>query len=98
MRLFQVILLISSIFFLDLNLNHSKSAEKFKWPKAIFTKERLGSVDNRWNKAQYPGFYHLSLSRVDKQKHKVAVYFALENLPDFKVSKWFNKKKKLWVL
>ena len=94
MRLFQVILLISSIFFLDLNFNHSKSVEKFKWPKAIFTKENLGSTNVVWNGTQYVGFQY-SLSRVDKQKHQAAVYNALENLPDLEVSKWFNKKKKI---
>lgn len=95
MRLFQVILLISSIFFLDLNFNHSKSVEKFKWPKAIFTKENLGFTTAVWDNTQYVGFVY-SLSRVDKQKHQAAVYNALENLPDLiKVSKWFNKKKKI---
>jgi len=94
MRLFLAILWISSIFFLDLNFNHSKSVEKFKWPKAIFTKENLGFVNSMWDGTQYVGFVY-SLSRADKQKHQAAVYNALENLPDLKVSKWFNKKKKI---
>ena len=95
MRLFLAILWISSIFFLDLNFNHSKSVEKFKWPKAIFTKENLGWAYKSWDNTQYIGFGFLSLSKMDKQKHQAAVYNALENLPDLKVSKWFNKKKKI---
>lgn len=94
MRLFLAILWISSIFFLDLNFNHSKSVEKFKWPKAIFTRENLGRTNVGWDGTQYVGFVY-SLSRVDKQKHQAAVYNALENLRDLKVSKWFNKKKKI---
>ena len=94
MRLFLAILWISLIFFLDLNFNHSKSVEKFKWPKAIFTKENLGRTNARWDGTQYVGFVY-SLSRVDKQKHQAAVYKALEDLPDLKVSKWFNTNKKI---
>jgi hypothetical protein len=68
--------------------------EKFKWPKAIFTRENLGRTNVGWDGTQYVGFVY-SLSRVDKQKHQAAVYNALENLRDLKVSKWFNKKKKI---
>ena len=94
MRLFLAILWISSIFLLDLNFNHSKSVEKFKWPKAIFTKENLGRTNVGWDGTQYVGFVY-SLSRMDKQKHQAAVYKALEDLPDLKVSKWFNTNKEI---
>ena len=62
--------------------------------KAIFTRENLGRTNVGWDGTQYVGFVY-SLSRVDKQKHQAAVYNALENLRDLKVSKWFNKKKKI---
>ena len=92
--IYKSILIFICLFFLDLNFNHSKSVEQFKWPKAIFTKENLGFVARLWDNTQYVGFVY-SLSRMDKQKHQAAVYNALENLPDLKVSKWFNKKKKI---
>ena len=97
MKFSQVILLINILFLFTFEFSHSNSKEKFQFitemPKPpLYNKDNLGWVGSVWSRRQYIG---ASLSYEDGQKHRAAVYNTLDNLPDLKVSSWFNKDKKL---
>ena len=46
-----------------------------------------------WNGLHYLGFVY-QLKRDERKMHQAAVYYALENAPDFEIIEWYSKKRK----
>ena len=46
-----------------------------------------------WNGLHYLGFVY-QLKHDERKMHQAAVYYALENAPDFEIIEWYSKKRK----
>ena len=99
MKLFKVIIVLISLFTVSVN-----AADSSKTPKdldvdikgamplpnllnddLVYTIMRFG-----WNRTQYLRF---KLKKDEKQLHKSAVYFMLENAQNGKIVSWYSKKR-----
>ena len=86
MKLFRVIIISISIFFITLS---SYSDTKMPSPEWL-EDERKSYVKYKFRYTQYMGFW---LKKQEKNLHKSAVYFALDNARNGKIVSWYSKTR-----
>ncbi len=99
MRLYLVITLLSSVLFFNSALanNNSPSDADVKMGEVVpFVS--MGEIEDfkyslpafLWTSSQYMRF---RLKKDEKQQHKSAVFYMLENVPNGKTVAWYSKKR-----
>ena len=103
MKLFRVIILLSSLVFLtncssttsSVSIKPSEMAGSFElMPNPIFLGEdiKYGMTAFVW---RYTQFMRFRLNKEEKNLHKSAVFFMLQNAPNGKIVSWYSKKRKV---
>lgn len=98
MKLLKVIIILSSLFVFSVNADGKDLKETegvfLKMPDPIFLGDDL--------KYSMPLFFfrktqflRFSLSRVEKEQHKAAVFFMLNNTPNGVITAWHSAKRNL---
>ena len=67
--------------------------KKMPTPKFPTQEHKYSSTCCGWNGLHYLGFVY-QLKRDEKKMHQAAVYYALENAPDFEIVEWYSNKRK----
>ena len=100
MKLLRVIIVLSSIFIFG---HCAKAGESFKLtetegtmesmpnPTFLGEEEMYGLTMWVWRSTQFMRF---RLNEDEKQLHKSAVFFMLQNAPNGKITSWYSKKRK----
>ncbi len=102
MKLFRVIILLSSLIFLancssttgtlDIKpkeINHSFN-DTMPLPKFLGDDAKYSFPAFLWRSTQYMRF---RLNKEEKQQHQSAVFFALENAKNGEIVSWYSKKR-----
>ena len=103
MKLLRVIILLSSLVFLtncssttsSVSVKPSEMAGSFEsMPNPIFFGEdiKYGMTAFVW---RYTQFMRFRLNKEEKNLHKSAVFFMLQNAPNGKIVSWYSKKRKV---
>ena len=86
MKLFQVIIISISIFFITLSSNSDTNMPSPKW----LEDERKSYVKYKFRYTQYMGFW---LKKEEKNSHKSAVYYMLDNAQNGKIVAWYSSSR-----
>jgi len=99
MKLLRVIILLSSILVFSTNAESGStnlsetegSFESMPNPTFMGEEEMYSLTIFAW---RYTQFMRFRLKKDEKQMHKSAVFFMLENAPNGKIVSWYSKKRK----
>ena len=107
MRLFQIILVLSSLIFLTncvgvspdrVDIKKIKKERKLPKPNFLIPDAQYVTSGNgsSWDLRQFMDFRFWSppyFNSKEARQHKAAVYTTLENMKDFEVVSWYSKKR-----
>ena len=110
MKLFRTTQVLTSVLFLtscvaldsllfpyhrtyDVAVSKNSLVKKMPTPKFPTDEHRYHFTCCGWNGLHYLGFVY-QLKRDERKMHQAAVYYALENAPDFEIVEWYSKKRK----
>ena len=110
MKLFRITLVLTNMFFLtncaaldpllfpyyrsyNVAVPENDFIKKMPTPKFPTQGDMYHYTCCGWNGLHYLGFVY-QLKRDEKKMHQAAVYYALENAPDFEIVEWYSKKRK----
>ena len=107
MRLFQIILVLSSFFLLNncvgispdkVDINKIKKERKLPEPNFLIPDAQYMTTGqgSSWDARHFMDFRFLSppyFNSKETRQHKATVYTALENMKDFEVVSWYSKSR-----
>ena len=109
MKLFQIILVLSSLLLINcvgvhpqkVDINKIKKERKLPTPDFFIPDAQYITSGNgsSWNLRQFLDFRFFSppfFNGKETKQHKAAVYMAIKHMKDFEVVSWYSEVKRCW--